>query len=43
MHGGGHARRALAQYVTGQVLPLVRDADPATDTGAALFATSQHT
>ncbi|MGH3918243.1 MAG: hypothetical protein ACRDRY_10035 [Pseudonocardiaceae bacterium] len=38
MRGGGHARRALAQYVTGHVLPLVRDADPATGTGASLFA-----
>ncbi len=38
MRGGGHARRALAQYVTGQVLPLVRDVDPETDTGAGLFA-----
>jgi hypothetical protein len=38
MHGGGHARLALAQYVTGHVLPLVRDADPDTDTGAGLFA-----
>ncbi len=38
MRGGGHARRALAQYVTGHVLPLVHDVDPATDTGAALFA-----
>jgi hypothetical protein len=43
MCGGGHARRALAQYVTGHVLPLVRDADPDTDTGASLFAAaSQH-
>ncbi|MGH4001652.1 MAG: hypothetical protein ACRDTJ_29790 [Pseudonocardiaceae bacterium] len=38
MRGGGHARRALAQYVTGHVLPLVREADPETETGAALFA-----
>ncbi len=38
MRGGGHARRALAQYVTGHVLPLVHDIDPETDTGAALFA-----
>ncbi|MGH3924546.1 MAG: hypothetical protein ACRDTT_17085 [Pseudonocardiaceae bacterium] len=35
MRGGGHARRALAQYVTGHVLPLVREADPETETGAA--------
>ncbi len=43
MLGGGHARRALAQYVTGHVLLLVRDADPDTDTGASLFAAaSQH-
>jgi hypothetical protein len=38
MRGGGHARRALVQYVTGHVLPLVHDIDPGTDTGAALFA-----
>jgi len=38
MRGGGHARRALTQYVTGHVLPLVREADPDTDTGAGLFA-----
>ncbi|MGH3871122.1 MAG: hypothetical protein ACRDSR_06320 [Pseudonocardiaceae bacterium] len=38
MRGGGHARRALAQYVTVHVLPLLRDVDPATDTGASLFA-----
>ncbi len=38
MRGGGHARHALAQYVTGHVLPLVRHVDPETDTGAALFA-----
>lgn len=38
MLGGGHARRALAQYVTGHVLPLVRGADPDTDAGASLFA-----
>ncbi|MGH3573762.1 MAG: hypothetical protein ACRDRD_22275 [Pseudonocardiaceae bacterium] len=38
MRGGGHARRALAQYVTGHVLPLVRDVGPDTDTGASLFA-----
>ncbi|MGH3771963.1 MAG: hypothetical protein ACRDRW_11310 [Pseudonocardiaceae bacterium] len=37
MRGGGHARRALAEYVTGHVLPLVRDADPETDAG--LFTT----
>lgn len=42
MRGGGHARRALAEYVTGHVLPLVRDADP--DTGAGLFtAASEQT
>jgi hypothetical protein len=38
MHGGGHARRALTEYVLGQVLPLVRDTDPDTATGASLFA-----
>ncbi|MGH3771966.1 MAG: hypothetical protein ACRDRW_11325 [Pseudonocardiaceae bacterium] len=38
MRGGGHARRALTLYVTGHVLPLVRDADPETTTGAGLFA-----
>jgi hypothetical protein len=35
MLGGGHARRALAQYVTGHVLPLVREVDPDTNTGAS--------
>ena len=38
MRGGGHARRGLAQYVTGHVLPLLHDVDPDTDTGAGLFA-----
>lgn len=38
MRGGGHARRALAQYVTGHVLPLVREINPDTETGASLFA-----
>jgi len=38
MRGGGHSRRALAQYVTGHVLPLLHDVDPDTDTGAGLFA-----
>ncbi|MGB6163590.1 MAG: hypothetical protein WBF75_13665 [Pseudonocardiaceae bacterium] len=37
MRGGGNARHALAQYVTGHVLPLLRGADPDTDTGASLF------
>lgn len=37
LHGGGHARRALAEYLTGRVLPLLRDADPDTEAGAALF------
>ncbi|MGH3694602.1 MAG: hypothetical protein ACRDRX_11565 [Pseudonocardiaceae bacterium] len=37
VHGGGHARRALAQYVIGHVLPLVRDADPDTPIGVGLF------
>lgn len=42
MRGGGHARRALAQYVIGHVLPLLRDAD--TDTDASLFtAASEQT
>lgn len=38
MRGGGHARRALAEYVTGHVLPLVREVSPDDETGAALFA-----
>ncbi|MGH3670191.1 MAG: hypothetical protein ACRDSH_06090 [Pseudonocardiaceae bacterium] len=38
MRGGGHARRALAQYVTGHVLPLIREINPDTETGASLFA-----
>ena len=38
LHGGGHARRALAEYLVGRVLPMLRDVDPRSDTGAALFA-----
>jgi hypothetical protein len=38
MHGGGHARQALAEYLTSRVLPLLRDADPDRKAGAALFA-----
>ncbi|MGH4010418.1 MAG: hypothetical protein ACRDTH_20030 [Pseudonocardiaceae bacterium] len=38
MHGGGHARQALAGYLTSRVLPLLHDADPDHEAGAALFA-----
>ncbi|MGH3908966.1 MAG: hypothetical protein ACRDTE_33020, partial [Pseudonocardiaceae bacterium] len=38
MHGGGYARRALTEYVTGRVLPMLQDVDPASEAGAALFA-----
>lgn len=38
LRGGGHARRALAEYLTGRVLPMLRDADSQSDAGAALFA-----
>ncbi|MGH3927932.1 MAG: hypothetical protein ACRDTT_34570, partial [Pseudonocardiaceae bacterium] len=37
MHGGGYARQALTEYVTGRVLPMLQDVDPATEAGAALF------
>ncbi|MGH3942570.1 MAG: hypothetical protein ACRDTG_28895 [Pseudonocardiaceae bacterium] len=37
-HGGGHARSPLAEYLTGRVLPLLKDADPDSEAGAALFA-----
>lgn len=38
MHGGGHARQALAEYLTSRVLPLLHDADPDREAGALLFA-----
>lgn len=38
MRGGGYARQALTEYVTGWVLPMLQDIDPASDAGAALFA-----
>lgn len=38
LHGGGYARQALTEYVTGRVLPMLQDVDPATEAGAALFA-----
>lgn len=38
MHGGGYARQALTEYVTGRVLPMLQDVDPDTEAGAALFA-----
>ncbi|MGH3367468.1 MAG: hypothetical protein ACRDOY_09710, partial [Nocardioidaceae bacterium] len=38
MHGGGYARQALTEYVTGRVLPMLQDVDPRSDTGATLFA-----
>lgn len=37
LYGGGHARRALTEYVTGRVLPMLQDADPYSATGVALF------
>jgi transcriptional regulator with XRE-family HTH domain len=37
MRGGGHARHQLANYVTTVVTPLLRENDPTTDTGQALF------
>lgn len=37
MRGGGHARQALADYLTSRVLPLLHEADPHSDVGAALF------
>jgi transcriptional regulator with XRE-family HTH domain len=37
MRGGGHARHQLANYVTTTVTPLLRQNDPATDTGRALY------
>lgn len=33
-----HARRALADYLTSRVLPLLQDADPHSEGGRALFA-----
>ncbi|MGH3939139.1 MAG: hypothetical protein ACRDTG_10995 [Pseudonocardiaceae bacterium] len=36
--GGGHTRRALTDYLTSGVLPLLQDADPGSEAGAALFA-----
>jgi hypothetical protein len=38
IHGGGHARAALAEYLTTRVLPLLHHADPDSEAGAALFA-----
>ncbi|MGQ0773504.1 MAG: hypothetical protein ACT4NY_03650 [Pseudonocardiales bacterium] len=38
VHGGGHARQALAEYLTSRVLPLLNDADPDREADAALFA-----
>jgi len=38
MHGGGYARRALTEYLTGRVLPMLQDVDPDSEVGAALFA-----
>lgn len=36
--GGGHARRALAEYLTSRVLPLLQEVDPHSEGGGALFA-----
>lgn len=42
--GGGYARRALTEYVTGRVLPMLQDSDPDNEMGAALFtAASEQT
>lgn len=38
MRGGGYARKALTEYVTGRVLPMLQGVDPESDTGATLFA-----
>lgn len=38
VHGGGHARAALAEYLTSRVLPLLHHADPGSEAGSALFA-----
>jgi transcriptional regulator with XRE-family HTH domain len=37
MHGGGHARHQLANYVTTVVTPLLRQNDPSAATGQALY------
>lgn len=37
MRGGGHARQQLASYLTTTVTPLLRENDPTTDTGRALY------
>jgi hypothetical protein len=37
MRGGGHARHQLANYVTTVVTPLLRENDPSTGTGQALY------
>ncbi|MGH2457166.1 MAG: transcriptional regulator, partial [Candidatus Limnocylindria bacterium] len=38
LHGGGYARQALTEYVTGRVLPMLQDADPASEAGSVLLA-----
>lgn len=38
MRGGGHARLQLAAYLEQVVVPLLRDNDPDTDSGQALYA-----
>ncbi|MGH3939245.1 MAG: hypothetical protein ACRDTG_11535 [Pseudonocardiaceae bacterium] len=38
VHGGGHGRQALAEYLTSRVLPLLHNADPDREADAALFA-----
>jgi len=44
MRGGGHARGALAEYLTNRVLPMLHDADPQSEVGTALFtAASEQT
>jgi len=37
MHGGGYARQALTEYLTGRVLPMLQDVSPDSEVGAALF------
>jgi hypothetical protein len=37
MRGGGHARQQLAAYLTSHVVPLLRENDPTTANGQALY------
>lgn len=38
MRGGGYARRALTEFVTGRVLPMLQGIDPDHDTAATVFS-----